>query len=498
MFQHTILRFPYKYLPLAALVLLPAGAKAQCSFTQTITQATSGETREFRDRFGSAVTSGDFDGDGRTDLAIGSPEEDWSGVTNAGLVIVHYGTGNGLGASAWSRWSQSSINGTSNDPDDLFGSRLASGYFNGDIYEDLVIGIPEEDQDGTIDSGRVAVKYGSAAGVTSGAASSSWSQASVAGNGNGDYDNFGDTLAVGDFNGDGHDDLAVGAPGDDIDGVSDAGRLAVFYGSPSGLSSGDTEAFNQANFGLTSEEGDHFASALAADDFNNDGYDDLAIGVKGEDRNGLDNVGWILIKFGDAVGLKASSSQARFGHAAIGAVDRDYDWLGSRMAAGDIDNDGYADLVVGIPNKDVNGIADTGLVGVLFGGPGSEIVSNGTNLMTDGLGEPSAPLVLFGSAVAVSDLNGDYHDDIIVGAPWWSNAQGAIAVFFGNEQGSLYDDTHWLTESCLGGNARDYQFFGVALSAGDYDGDGINELAAGDEYHTPNMLGAVFTAEISP
>ena len=476
-----------------------AGLDAQCINTNTLDQATSGALIEISDRFGDAVTVGDFDADGFDDLVVGAPWEDIGTIANSGQIHVHFGTANGLGNLSWSRWTQTSINGTFNEAGDLFGSVLDTGDFDADGYDDLIIGIPSEDVGGLSNGGRVAVKYGSAAGLLSANASDSWAQTALAGNGNQAGDRFGDAVAVGDFDGDGYDDVAISAPDDDIGAIVDSGRVVVMYGAAGGLSSGNSEAFNQVAVNGVNEAYDHFGAALAAGDFNGDGYADLAIGVPREDHSGAIDPGQIQIKLGSAAGLKAGGTEA-FAAVALGAVARDFDFLGEYLAAGDLDADGYDDLVIGSPAKNVNGNDNAGMVAVAFGAAGGLVPVSPQLLFTNDAGpQPIAFGINFGDAVAVADLDDDGYDDIIAGAPRSNGREGRIAVFFGNAAGAMTANTRWFSESCMGGAAANDQYFGQVLAAGDFDGDGDRELAAGDFNHDSaavNQSGAVFIANI--
>ena len=117
-------------------------------------------------------------------------------------------------------------------------------------------------------------------------------------------------MATGDFNGDGTDDIAVGAPGVAINGATNAGAVYVFNGT---LDLAAISIFNQGSDGFTTdpESGDRFGSSLIAGDYNNDGFDDLVIGVPNEDlgsNNQLIDAGMITVLYGSNSGLSAPSS----------------------------------------------------------------------------------------------------------------------------------------------------------------------------------------------
>ncbi len=171
----------------------------------------------------------------------------------------------------------------SSEANDLFGQALASGDFNGDNYDDLAIGAMGEGIGNAQQAGAVTVLYGSASGLTA-SGSQQWHQDSPGVPGGSETgDLFGYSLATGDFNGDGYADLAIGAPGEAIGDIPAAGSVRILYGSSSGLTATGADDFHQDIAGIPdeSEPDDEFGVALAAGDFDNDSYDDLAIGAPG-------------------------------------------------------------------------------------------------------------------------------------------------------------------------------------------------------------------------
>jgi hypothetical protein len=321
---------------------------------------------ETDDRFGSALAAGDFDNDGFDDLAIGVPREDIDGESDAGAVNILYGAPNGLTNTANQFWYQGSTSVIS-DPKagDKFGSKLAAGDFDSDGFDDLAVGVSSENINNKEDAGAVNIFYGSALGLTA-ADDQFWHEDNLLANAS-EYDYFGSSLTVGNFNGDAFDDLAIGIPyKDTTSALTNVGAVRVLYGSSVGLSPYGSQLWKQditgfpdswnSTFGSQNKD-DIFGWILAAGDFNNDGKDDLAIGVPGEDYlvGSVTPIetGAVNVIYGSAYGLvevgKQFWNQDNDGVAGYG---QDYDWYGAALATGDYNNDGFDDLTIGIPFED--------------------------------------------------------------------------------------------------------------------------------------------------
>ena len=210
----------------------------------------------------------DFNGDGFDDLAIGVPGEDVGSITDAGAVNVIYGTSGGLSAANDQFFTQNTTNiEDTAEASDNFGSALTSGDFNGDGFDDLAIGVPNEDVGSINQAGAVNVIYGRSGGLTVFNDQFFTQDTTNIEDTPENNDLFGATLASGDFNGDGFDDLAIGVHGEDVGvGIVNAGAVNVIYSGSGGLSAISDQFFTQDTIDIedTAEANDFFGRALLA------------------------------------------------------------------------------------------------------------------------------------------------------------------------------------------------------------------------------------------
>jgi hypothetical protein len=385
---------------------------------------------------------------------------------------------------------------------DRFAWSLATGDFNGDGADDLASGVPYDDGFGVPDSGLVIVRYGiPGSSLETGLADNALSQFF---GGSPDPDEEGDlfgwALVACDFNGDGFDDLAVGILGEDVSGVADAGAVQIHYGAAAGLDGAGDEFYTQASEGMVGdiEENDSFGSALACGDFNADGFADLVIGVPHEDIGGFPGAigaGMINMVPGSAVGLDSAASTA---------LDQDspgmdggsevLDWFGAELASGDFNGDEFADLAIGVTQENF-GSGEHGAVHIVYGGT-SGLTAAGNFLFSETLfGGTPAGGDAFGGALATGDFDGDGYDDLAIGVPYKNHPPvggveqpdtGAIGEVFGSAAGLSATNSHfWYEEDLSGLHASEpHDLFGYALAAGDFDRDGVDDLAVGQPWES--------------
>ena len=236
----------------------------------------------------------------------GSPGEGVGSLSKAGLIHVVFG-----GSGGWSN-TQNIYQGNDSWPGyaeagDEFGAALAAGDFDNDGFDDLVVGVPGESIGSRNNAGLVMVTYGSSNGLEN--PENIYQNTPGVKGGSEPGDLFGSSLATGDINGDGYDDLVVGVPGEGIGSRDDAGAINILYGSASGITADNDQFFSQNSPGIRggSEPGDLFGYAVDVFDIDADGYDDVIIGVPGEGIGSRNNAGLVHILYGSASGASGDN-----------------------------------------------------------------------------------------------------------------------------------------------------------------------------------------------
>ena len=292
-------------------------------------------------------------------------------------------------------------------------------------------------------------------------------------------DTFGEELArAGDLDGDGHDELLVAAPGVD-DAGSRAGAAYLFYGTASGLDSGREQQLT----GSDTDEDDRFGSAVsAAGDVDADGYDDIIVG--GMRAGGSQGAAYVF--FGASTGA-SDGDQQKLTSSDLAVQD----WLGAGVAGGeDLDGDGFDDVAVGAYGDDDHGQA-SGAAYVFYGSSTGVDTSREDKLTGSDSGEYS--FVGYGLLLP-GDLNGDGFADLVASAPYDSASgdySGAVYAWFGTATGIAASSEHKLNSSDASAGA----YFGYSLAGlSDVDGDGRDELLVGavGDSHLASRAGAAW------
>jgi FG-GAP repeat len=327
---------------------------------------------QVEDRFGTSLAAGDVNDDGNADIAVGAYWEDVGGNVNQGRAYVFSGADGSL---------LHTLDTPNPQADAGFGFSLSAGDVNYDGKADIAVGAPWADVGGNDAQGRAYVFSGA-----------DWSLLHTLDTPNPQADDrFGYALAVGDVNGDGKGDVAVGTSREDAGGNIYQGRAYIFSGANGSLLFTLDTPNPQAQAG--------FGYSMAVGDMNGDGKADIAAGAPSEDVDPNVDQGRIYLFSGVDGSLLFTLDNPN---------PQAQPYFGLSLATGDVNGDAKAEVAVGAPYEHVDANSDQGRAYVFSG-------ANGSLLFTLDIPSPLADAE-FGYSLAVGEVNSDGRGEIAVGA----------------------------------------------------------------------------------